>query len=104
MLAVRPILSSLLASKTIDDKEKSAILDYLGGIETLDEDAVSQASQLASDKSSVYEAMQEIFQKHTNRPEPLQPQQLVSEPAAPARLSDAQSIRGVMEQILHPTA
>lgn len=78
----RPILSSLLASKTISDEEKNAILDYLGGVENIDESTVQEASQRADNSSAVLNALMDMFTKRDYKPEPPSPTQPVSEPSS----------------------
>ena len=79
-MRVRPILSSLLASKLVSEEEKNAILNYLGGVETLDEDAIDSASDLADNKEAVVQALMDIMQKHDVKPLEEIPAQPVSEP------------------------
>ena len=84
LLHVRPILSSLLANKVVNEDEKQAILEYLGGIEYLDEAAITRASDMAENRSAVVEALSDILQKHDVKPPDEMPKQPANEPQSQA--------------------
>ena len=87
-MRVRPILSSLLADKTITEDEKDKVLRYLGGAESLNEENVEAASELAENSTEVLGALKDIFQRHTTKPEEEIPAQPTAEPQKPAGTSE----------------
>ena len=80
LLRARPILSSLLGSDLVNEDEKNAILDYLGGVETLSEESLAEASKLADNEEAVFRALLDILQKHDVKPEEELPAQPINEP------------------------
>ena len=86
-MSVRPILGSLLGNNQITENEKSQILNYLGGVEDMDEESLVEASSLAENREAVLEALLDIFPDYTGNPE-LMPQQPVSVPLEKAESED----------------
>jgi len=68
----------------ITEAEKDAIIDYLGGISVIDEDAILAASQLTKNSPAVTAALMDILQKNTVPPPELPPMQTQSIPQLPA--------------------
>jgi hypothetical protein len=97
LLRARPILSSLLAQKTITDEEKDAILDFLGGAGTLDDEAIQNASKLAENEGAVLDALMDMQQQHAVKPPEETPKQPVSEPQSPA---GTDTVTGLIQKMI----
>ena len=81
----------------VTEEEKGAILDYLGGAETLDEESLSRASELSVNKSEDLAALLEQLQRHDYKPEEEIPAQPVTEPQSPA---GAELVQGIVSKMM----
>lgn len=65
-------------------------MEYLGSVDKLSEAHLAEASGKAQQEGLVFQALTDILQRHTNKPEEEVPQQPVSEPqGAPGPYGDA---------------
>lgn len=81
----------------VSEAEKDAILNYLGGVETLDEDAVENAGDLAENKTAVIQALMDIMQKHDVKPLEEIPTQPVSESQSDA---GGDTVKNVLKEMI----
>jgi hypothetical protein len=80
LLSVRPILGSLLAKKEISVDEKDALMDFLAGVEEIDEAAILEAGNKSSNKETVIKALSDVLQRNDYKPPELHPRQPDSSP------------------------
>ena len=59
-------------------------MNYLGGVESLDEDTIDSAGDLANNREAVVQALMDIMQKHDVKPPEEIPAQPLSEPQSGA--------------------
>lgn len=81
----------------MSEEEKDAILDYLGGVGTLDEDTLDRASSIARNQEAVYSALLDILQKNDSKPDEEYPTQPASMPQESA---SGDPVKDVIRQII----